>query len=56
MIKKLYLPLVALLVIAFSSCSKMGELSPDYFTNNPEVLEDIGGKVNVNIKGKFKEK
>lgn len=28
MIKKLYLPLVALLVLAFSSCSKMGELSP----------------------------
>ena len=26
MIKKLYLPLVALLVLAFSSCSKMGEL------------------------------
>ena len=39
MIKKLYLPLVALLVLAFSSCSKMGELSPDYFTTNPEVLE-----------------
>ena len=34
MIKKLYLPLVALLVLAFSSCSKMGELSPDYFTTN----------------------
>ena len=28
MIKKLYLPLVALLVLAFSSCSKMGELDP----------------------------
>ena len=40
MIKKLYLPLVALLVLAFSSCSKMGELSPDYFTTNPEVLEE----------------
>ena len=32
MIKKLYLPIVALLVLAFSSCSKMGELSSDYFT------------------------
>ena len=30
MIKKLYLPLVALLVLAFSSCSKMGELDPSY--------------------------
>ena len=56
MIKKLYLPLVALLVLAFSSCSKMGELSPDYYTTNPEVLEAIGGKVPVTITGKFPEK
>ncbi len=56
MIKKLYLPLVALLVLAFSSCSKMGELSPDYFTTSPEVLEAIGGKVPVTITGKFPEK
>lgn len=53
MIKKLYLPLVALLVVALSSCSKMGELSADYFTTNPEVLEAIGGKVPVTINGKF---
>ena len=56
MIKKLYLPLVALFVLAFSSCSKMGELSPEYFTTNPEVLEAIGGKVPVTITGKFPEK
>ena len=56
MIKKLYLPLVALLVLALSSCSKMGELSSDYFTTNPEVLEAIGGKVPVTINGKFPEK
>ena len=56
MIKKLYLPLVALFVLAFSSCSKMGELSPDYFTTNPEVLEAVGGKVPVTITGKFPEK
>ena len=56
MIKKLYLPLVALLVLAFSSCSKMGELSADYFTTNPEVLEAVGGKVPVTITGKFPEK
>ncbi len=55
MIKKLYLPLAALLVIAVSSCSKMGELSSDYFTTNPEVLEAIGGKVPVTINGKFPE-
>ena len=56
MIKKLYLPLVALLVLAFSSCGKMGELSPEYFTTNPEVLEAVGGKVPVTITGKFPEK
>ena len=56
MIKKFYLPIVALLVLAFSSCSKMGELSSDYFTTNPEVLEAVGGKVPVTITGKFPEK
>ena len=56
MIKKLYLPLVALLVLALSSCGKMGELSSDYFKTNPEVLEAIGGKVPVTINGKFPEK
>lgn len=56
MIKKLYLPLVALLVLTFSSCKKMGELSADYFTTNPEVLEAVGGKVPVTITGKFPEK
>lgn len=56
MIKKLYLPLVALLVLAFSSCSKMGELSSDYFTTDPEVLEAVAGKVPVTITGKFPEK
>lgn len=56
MIKKLFLPLVALLVLAFSSCSKMGELDPSYFTTDPEVLEAIGGKVPVTITGKFPEK
>jgi hypothetical protein len=56
MIKKLYLPLVALFVLAFSSCSKMGELSSDYFTTNPEVLEAVAGKVPVTINGKFPEK
>ena len=56
MIKELYLPLVALLVFALSSCGKMGELSADYFTTNPEVLEAVGGKVPVTITGKFPEK
>jgi len=56
MIKKLYLPLVALMVLALSSCSKMGELSSDYFTPNPEVLEAVAGKVPVTINVKFPEK
>ena len=56
MIKKLYLPLVALIVLALSSCKKMGELSPDYFTTDPEVLEAVAGKVPVTITGKFPEK
>ena len=41
MTKKLYLPLLMAMVVAlFSSCSKkMGELSADYFTVTPQVLE-----------------
>jgi Flp pilus assembly protein TadD len=45
------------LVVAFSSCSnKMGELSSDYFTVTPQVLEAVGGKVPATITGKFPEK
>ena len=50
------MPLVALMVLALSSCSKMGELSADYFTTNPEVLEAVAGKVPVTINGSFPEK
>ena len=56
MIKKLYLPLVAMMILVLSSCSKMGELSSDYFTTTPEVLEVVAGKVPVTINGKFPEK
>ena len=57
MTKKLYLPLLMALVVALSSCSsKMGELSSDYFTMTPQVLEAIGGKVPATINGKFPEK
>ena len=57
MTKKLYLPLLMALVVAFSSCSKkMGELSSDYFTVTPQVLEAVGGKVPATIDGKFPEK
>ena len=53
MIKKLYLPFLMALIVAFSSCSKMGELSSDYFTTTPQVLEAVGGKVPVTINGKM---
>ena len=56
MITKLYLPFLMALIVAFSSCSKMGELSSDYFTTTPQVLEAVGGKVPVTINGKFPEK
>ena len=57
MIKKLYLPLLMALVVALSSCNKkMGELSSDYFTTTPQVLEAVGGKVPATINGKFPEK
>ena len=58
MTKKLYLPLLMAMVAAlFSSCSKkMGELSADYFTVTPQVLEAVGGKVPATINGKFPEK
>ena len=50
MTKRLYLPLLMALVVALSSCSsKMGELSSDYFTVTPQVLEAVVGKVPVTI-------
>lgn len=57
MSKKLYLPLLVALVAVLSSCnSKMGELSADYFTVTPQVLEAVGGQVPVTINGQFPTK
>jgi tetratricopeptide (TPR) repeat protein len=57
MIKKLYMPLLVAMVAVLTSCGgKLGELSADYFTTNPQVLEAVGGKVPVTINGKFPEK
>ena len=57
MTKKLYLPLLMACVVVLSSCgSKMGELSSDYFTVTPQVLEAQGGQVEATINGKFPEK
>ncbi|MEG1615997.1 MAG: hypothetical protein RR202_04585 [Bacteroidales bacterium] len=55
--RKLYLPLLMALVLAFTSCSKkMGELSSDYFTVTPQPLEAVGGQVPATINGTFPEK
>ena len=57
MTMKLYLPLLVALVAVLTSCgSKMGELSSDYFTVTPQVLEAVGCKVPATINGKFPEK
>lgn len=55
---KLHVPLLgALLLAVLTACSsKMGELSSDYFTVTPQVLEAEGGKVPATINGKFPEK
>jgi tetratricopeptide (TPR) repeat protein len=56
MVKKLYLPLLSMALIALASCSKMGALSSEYFSTTPKVLEAVGGQVPVTINGKFPEK
>lgn len=44
-------------MFVFTSCSnKMGELSSEYFTCTPEVLEAVGGQVPATINGTFPEK
>lgn len=57
MMKKICFPLLLTLLAVMTSCSsKMGELSSDYFTVTPQVLEAIGGKVPATISGRFPEK
>ena len=51
-----FLFLVSLLAVLTSCGSKMGELSPEYFTVTPQVLEAVCGKVPATINGKFPEK
>lgn len=56
--KNLTMPLLGVVLLAMlTACSsKMGELSSDYFTVTPQVLEAEGGKVPVTINGTFPEK
>ena len=56
MSKKLYLPLLMALLVIFTGCKKMGPLSADYFTVNPNPLEVVGGEVPATITGKFPAK
>lgn len=56
MLKKLSLGMAVVAAAALTSCSKMGPLSPDYFTVTPNPLEVQAGKVPVTINGLFPEK
>ena len=52
----LILTLSAFSILALSSCSKMGALSSDNFSVEPNPLETLGGKVPATINGTFPEK
>lgn len=55
--KSLILSLSAGVLVALSSCSgKMGALSADHFTVDPNPLETVGGEVPATINGVFPEK
>ncbi len=53
--KKFYLPLLFAIVIAIAGC-KMGDISSENFSVNPNPLEVVGGKVDATITGVFPEK
>jgi len=54
--KKLPFFLLAVIVIIFASCSKLGALSADNFTVTPNPLETQAGQVPATINGHFPEK
>ncbi|MBE6292948.1 MAG: tetratricopeptide repeat protein [Bacteroidales bacterium] len=55
--KKKHLSFIAVALLLFSSCSgKLGELSSEYFTVTPQILEAVNGEVPVTISGTFPEK
>src|SRR3712207_2425152 len=54
--RNLILVFSAFSLFLFSSCSKMGALSADYFQVDPNPLEAMGGKVPATISGQFPEK
>lgn len=52
----IFISLCTLSVLGTSCSSKMGALSPDYFTVTPNPLEANGGQVPASIAGSFPEK
>ncbi len=54
--KKNILCLVAGGAMVLTGCSKLGPLSPDYFSVNPTPLEAVGGQVPATIFGNFPAK
>ena len=54
--KKNLLLLSAASMMVLSSCSKLGALSADYFTVDPNPLETTAGQVPATINGMFPEK
>ena len=54
--KKIHLSVIAASLLMLCSCSKIGELSSNYFAVTPQVLEAVNGEVPVTISGTFPEK
>lgn len=55
--KKFHLSVIAATLLALCSCSsKLSEMSADYFTVTPQVLEAVNGEVPVTISGTFPAK
>ena len=51
------LSIIAVSLLTLCSCSnKLGELSSNYFTATPELLEAVNGEVPVTVSGTFPEK
>ena len=54
--KKIHLSVIVASLFMLCSCSKFGEMSPNYFTVTPQVLEAVNGEVPVTISGTFPAK
>ena len=54
--KRNQLTIIAASLLMLCSCSKIGEMSSNYFAVTPQVLEVVNGEVPVTISGTFPEK